>query len=68
MPAITMTISTFIFEKQTALTFLFLITEGLWTASNTEEYFMYCLWTGKLCMFITVINFPAKVQTSQSVS
>ena len=55
-------------QQQTALTFLFLITEGLWTASNTEEYFMYCLWTGKLCMFITVINFPAKVQTSQSVS
>lgn len=58
MPAITMTISTFIFEKQTALTFLCLITEESWKTSNTEEYFMYCLWTGKPCIFITVINFP----------
>ena len=49
---------TFIFEKQTALTFLCLITEESWKTSNTEEYFMYCLWTGRTCIFITVINFP----------
>ena len=25
--------------------------------SNMAECFMYCLWTGKICIFIMVINF-----------
>ena len=53
-----MTIFTFTSEKLTVLSFLCLIMEELWKAKHTAEYFMYCLWTGRTCIFITKINFP----------
>ena len=53
-----MTIFTFISKKLTGLIFLYLIMEELWKAKHMAEYFMYCLWTGRTCIFITKINFP----------
>ena len=51
-----MTIFTSIFEKLTELIFLCLIMEELQRVRNTEKYFTYCSWIGKICIFVTVYN------------
>ena len=59
--AMKMTIFTFIYEKRTELTFPYLIMGESWRASNTDEYFMYYLWTGRTCIFITAISFQNNI-------
>ena len=44
------------YTELTELIFLCLIMEELQRARNTERYFTYCSWIGKICIFVTMIN------------